>query len=93
MARIEGESAQAKGADGARRAKRWLESTTRVNAQWVNPNAAAVPKLQFKWPHDPNNFTVLGDAFVYGHAARLLHGSDPTLSTTSMARSNVIRTH
>ncbi|MEJ1155156.1 hypothetical protein [Microbacterium marmarense] len=43
MTRIEGESAQAKGADGAQRAKRWLESTTRVNAQWVNPNPPAAP--------------------------------------------------
>lgn len=66
MARLEGEQVQVKGADGARRAKRWLESTTRANAQWVNPNAAAVEKLRFTWPHDTNNFTFdLGGILKY----------------------------
>lgn len=67
MTRIEGESAQAKGADGARRAKRWLESTTRVNAQWVNPDPPAVPKLTFAWPHGNQNFSFdLGGVLKYG---------------------------
>lgn len=67
MARIEGESAQAKGADGARRAKRWLESTTRVNAQWVNPDPPALKKLQFPWPHGGQNFSFdLGGTLKYG---------------------------
>lgn len=67
MARIEGESAQAKGAEGARRAKRWLESTTRVSAQWVNPDPPAVKKLQFAWPHGGQNFSFdLGGFLKYG---------------------------
>ena len=67
MTRIEGETAQAKGADGARRAKRWLESTTRVNAQWVNPDPPAVPKLTFSWPHGGQNFSFdLGGLLKYG---------------------------
>lgn len=67
MTRIEGESAQAKGADGARRAKRWLESTTRVNAQWVNPDPPAVAKLRFAWPHGGQNFSFdLGGILRYG---------------------------
>lgn len=67
MARIEGESAHAKGADGARRAKRWLESTTRVNAQWVNPDPPALRKLQFRWPHGGQNFSFdLGGTLKYG---------------------------
>ncbi len=67
MTRIEGESAQAKGADGAQRAKRWLESTTRVNAQWVNPNPPAVAKLTFAWPHGGQNFSFdLGGTLKYG---------------------------
>lgn len=65
--RVEGESAQAKGADGARRAKRWLESTTRVNAQWVNPDPPALKKLQFQWPHGDQNFSFdLGGTLKYG---------------------------
>ncbi|WP_313480265.1 hypothetical protein [Microbacterium sp.] len=67
MTRIEGESAQAKGADGAQRAKRWLESTTRVNAQWVNPNPPAVAKLTFPWPHGGQNFSFdLGGLLKFG---------------------------
>lgn len=67
MNRIEGESAQEKGADGARRAKRWLESTTRVNAQWVNPNPPAVEKLSFRWPHGGQGFSFdLGGLLKYG---------------------------
>lgn len=67
MAVIKGESAQAKGADGAKRAKRWLESTTRVNAHWVNPNLPAVEKLTFAWPHGGQTFSFdLGGTLKYG---------------------------
>jgi hypothetical protein len=47
---------QAKGAEGARRAKLWLESTTRVNVQCVNPHRVAVPRLTFKW-HGGSTFS------------------------------------
>ena len=57
MDRIEGEASQAKGADGARRAKKWLDSTTRADARWVNPNPAAKPKLTFQWPKGGQNFS------------------------------------
>lgn len=67
MRRIQGEAAQAKGADGARRAKRWLEATTRVNAQWVNPDPPAIPKLTFDWPHGGQSFSFdLGGLLKYG---------------------------
>jgi hypothetical protein len=46
---MSGEETQAKGADGARRAKLWLDATTRVNVQWVNPDRVAIPKLSFNW--------------------------------------------
>lgn len=46
---MSGEQIQAKGADGARRAKLWLEATTRANVPWVNPHSVAVPKLTFEW--------------------------------------------
>lgn len=57
VASMSGESAQAKGADGARRAKQWLDATTRVDTQWVNPDPAAVPKLTFAWPHGGQRFS------------------------------------
>lgn len=42
-----GEEIHALGADGAQRAKRWLEGTTRVLHVWMNPEDAA--KLTFGW--------------------------------------------
>jgi hypothetical protein len=54
---VSGEETQARGADGARRAKRWLDSTTRANAQWVNPDPIAVPKLTFEWAKKPRHFS------------------------------------
>ena len=62
-----GETLHAKGADGAARARRWLESTTRVNASWVNPQPEAVPKLTFSWPHGGEDFTFdLGGTLLRG---------------------------
>ncbi|KAA9164964.1 hypothetical protein FPZ12_006855 [Amycolatopsis acidicola] len=52
-----GEETQAKGADGARRAKIWLDSTTRANTQWVNPQPVAVRKLKFSWALENRNFS------------------------------------
>jgi hypothetical protein len=67
MVRIQGEAAQAKGADGARRAKQWLESTTRVAAHWVNPNKSAIKKLTFPWPFGGQTFSFdLGGTMKYG---------------------------
>lgn len=67
MTKVQGETAQAKGQDGARRAKRWLEATTRVNAQWVNPDPPAVDKLSFAWPFGGESFSFdLGGLFKYG---------------------------
>lgn len=37
------------GFDGARRAKEWLEATTRVQVPWVVPEPHAVRKLTFHW--------------------------------------------
>lgn len=34
---------------GARRAKIWLDMTTRADTRWVNPDPAAISKLTFPW--------------------------------------------
>jgi hypothetical protein len=44
---MSGEEIHALGIEGARRAKVWLEATTRVHAPWVNPSG--VEKLTFAW--------------------------------------------
>jgi hypothetical protein len=54
---MSGEETQAKGADGARRAKLWLDSTTRANTRWVNPEKVAVPKLTFPWVTPNRSFS------------------------------------
>lgn len=46
---MSGEETQAKGAEGTRRAKIWLDATTRAEVQWVNPEPIAIPKLTFPW--------------------------------------------
>ncbi|GAB2846175.1 hypothetical protein GCM10022221_51830 [Actinocorallia aurea] len=54
---MSGEETQAKGADGARRARNWLDATTRVNVQWVNPEPVAIPKLSFHWENHKEPFS------------------------------------
>lgn len=44
-----GEWTQQAGAIGARRAKIWLDMTTRADTQWINPHPAAIDKLTFNW--------------------------------------------
>jgi hypothetical protein len=44
-----GEALHQQGADGANRAKLWLESTTRADARWVNPHPVALRRLTFDW--------------------------------------------
>lgn len=46
---MSGEALHEKGREGARRAKEWLDATTRADVRWVNPDRVAVPKLTFEW--------------------------------------------
>ncbi|MEU0391114.1 hypothetical protein [Streptomyces chartreusis] len=63
---MSGELLHSKGEEGARRAKHWLDSTTRANARWVNPNPIAIPKLTFQWA-DGSNFSFdLGGLLIGG---------------------------
>lgn len=55
---LRGESLHALGREGAQRAKRWLEGTTRADAPWVNPDHAG--KLTFPWADGPNYSFDLG---------------------------------
>ncbi len=61
-----GEQQHFKGQDGAQRAKRWLEATTRADVAWVNPDRVAVRKLTFKWTS--------GGTFSYDIGGLLLGG-------------------
>ncbi|MFK4149999.1 hypothetical protein [Streptomyces sp. NPDC004065] len=45
-----GEELHEAGADGARRAKEWLEATTRVKAAWTNTDPMWKRRMTFKWP-------------------------------------------
>lgn len=57
-----GEAMHQKGADGARRAKKWLDATTRVRMSWTNEDAVHASRLEFTWPHggQPYSFDVGG---------------------------------
>jgi hypothetical protein len=67
---VSGEQAHAKGADGALRAKRWLEATTRANVPWINPDPVAVPKLSFSWVDGDGSFSFdLGGTLIGGEIA------------------------
>jgi hypothetical protein len=46
---VSGEQLHERGRDGAKRAKAWLDATTRADVRWVNPDSVAVPKLTFTW--------------------------------------------
>ncbi len=52
-----GEQAQRTGEDGARRARRWLEATTRVGQSWTNEDAVVAGRLSFDWPHGGQPFS------------------------------------
>ncbi len=64
---IKGEALHDQGRDGARRAKRWLDATSRVDACWVNPDNGATQKLAFDWPQGGQSFSFdLGGWLRYG---------------------------
>jgi hypothetical protein len=46
---VTGEQTQLRGAEGSHAAKRWLESTTRAQVPWENPDGVAAKKLTFSW--------------------------------------------
>ena len=50
------------GADGMRRAKRWLDSTTRIESSWTNEDQVTASRLEFPWPYggQPFSFDVGG---------------------------------
>lgn len=58
---MSGEETHAKGAEGARRAKQWLDATTRAEVRWLNPEPIAIKKLTFNWADgSPFSFDMAG---------------------------------
>lgn len=66
---LQGEAIHEVGREGARRAKRWLEATSRVDACWVNPDRGAREKLTFDWPQGGSFSFDLGGHLRYGDFA------------------------
>ncbi|WP_139338196.1 hypothetical protein [Micromonospora avicenniae] len=52
-----GEALHEIGRDGAIRAKKWLDATTRVKAAWLNTDPSGAQKLSFNWPASGNEFS------------------------------------
>src|SRR6266702_760573 len=63
---IVGEALHDKGRDGARRAKRWLETTTRVTVSWLNTEPAVGERCQFDWPYGGRKFSFDIGGFLRG---------------------------
>jgi hypothetical protein len=61
-----GEEAHEAGADGVRKAKRWLDATTRADVRWIYSDAAAKEKLEFSWLDNSKFAFDLGGIFSPG---------------------------
>lgn len=62
-----GEEMHQKGEDGAQRAKRWLDSTTRTRSTWTNSDTVPASRLTFTWPHaGQNEFSFDVGGILYG---------------------------
>ena len=70
------EEAHEAGAEGVRKAKRWLDATTRVQARWIFPEEAAQEKLKFQWAN--------GSTFVFDLGG-IFSASGPLANQTFMA--------
>lgn len=57
------EEAHEAGAEGVRKAKRWLDATTRAEVRWIFPEDAAKAKLTFAWADDSKFVFDLGGIF------------------------------
>jgi hypothetical protein len=65
-----GEQAHKTGREGAIKAKRWLEASTRAQVPWVNPDGPAVAKLTFDWMDSSGSFSYdVGGFFEGGELA------------------------
>lgn len=61
-----GEGLHKVGEDGVRRAKKWLDATTRVRSAWTVYDDAAVARLTFNWPHHTEDFSYDLGGILYG---------------------------
>lgn len=61
-----GEALHKAGDDGARRAKRWLEASTRVSKSWLNTDPAIGERCEFKWPNGDTTFSFDIGGFLCG---------------------------
>lgn len=62
-----GEAIQKLGEEGARRARLWLDATTRVRASWSVYDEFGVDRLKFPWPFGGKGFSYdLGGIFYGG---------------------------
>ncbi|MFC0532056.1 hypothetical protein [Phytohabitans kaempferiae] len=62
-----GEALHHKGEDGAQRAKRYLDATTRTRSSWTNKDDVPASRLTFFWPHaGQNEFSFDLGGILYG---------------------------
>lgn len=61
-----GEGQHKVGEDGVRRAKKWLEATTRVHSSWTVYDDRQVSRLTFDWPHHAEPFSYDLGGILFG---------------------------
>ena len=61
-----GEGLHKVGEDGVRRAKKWLDATTRVRSSWTVYDDSAVTRLTFGWPNHSETFSYDLGGILYG---------------------------
>lgn len=61
-----GEALHKAGDDGARRAKRWLEASTRVSKSWLNTDPGIGERCEFEWPQGKTSFSFDIGGFLCG---------------------------
>lgn len=61
-----GEGQHKVGEGGVRRAKKWLEATTRVHSSWTVYDDRQVSRLTFEWPHHDKPFSYDLGGILFG---------------------------
>ncbi|HEY0260903.1 MAG TPA: hypothetical protein VGC18_13750 [Lacisediminihabitans sp.] len=61
-----GESQHVVGEDGVRRAKKWLDSTTRVSQSWTIYDDIPVSRLEYSWPFGDQKFSYDLGGLLFG---------------------------
>ncbi|WP_309130346.1 hypothetical protein [Brevibacterium sp.] len=70
---IPGDASPMKGEDGVRRAKQWLEATTRVVSSYTIKDPVGANRLSFDWPDNKHSYSYDLGGVLYGEPFHQTH--------------------